>query len=137
MQLIGHLHKRAVVVSCSVCRVHHDIHAERVFQIEERLLHVADYHSNVGDARFLQLANLALDEDFAAHLEQALRLFVRKRSKARGDTRRHNDGIVDLVRRQRGIALRGQAEASAKPSSAHNRKMRFAEPSDIPAAAAS
>ena len=110
MQLIGHLHKRAVVVACGVCGVHHDVHAERVFQVEERFLHVTNHHSDVGDARFLQLANLALDEHFATHFEQALRFFVRKRSKARGDTRRHNDGIINLIWLQRSIALRGQAE---------------------------
>ena len=75
-KLFAHQHEREVVVAADILLVHANLHAERVFQVEERLLHVVNHHGNVGDARLFQLANLALNEHFTLHAQNAFRAFV-------------------------------------------------------------
>ena len=64
---------------------------------EELLLHVADHHDDVVDARFLELADLALDEHFAAHLEHAFGALVGKGGEARRQAGGHDDGVLHAV----------------------------------------
>ena len=62
--------------------VHANLHAERVFQVEERLFHIANHHGNVIDTRFFELANLTFDKRFAAHAQNTFRALIRQRNEA-------------------------------------------------------
>ena len=87
-----------MVVARRIVGVDDDLHAEKVFQIEELFLLKPDDHRDVIDARLLELADLALDEDLAANFEHAFWTFVRKRRHARRESRRHDDGVAHLIR---------------------------------------
>ena len=86
-----------VVVTRGVLAVDDDVDAVLVSQVEEVFLLVAHDQRDVGDASFVELADLTLDEDLSAHLERALGAFVADGSEARGQARGHDDGARDAV----------------------------------------
>ena len=87
-----------MVVARRIVGIDDDLHAEEVFQIEELFLLKPNDHRDVIDARLLELADLALNEDLTANFEHAFRAFVRKRRHARRESRRHDDGVAHLIR---------------------------------------
>ena len=103
---VAHLKQRRVVVARRVIGVDDDLHAEKVFQIEELLFLEPNDYRDVVDARLLELADLALDEDLTANFEHAFRAFVRKRRHARRESRRHDDGVAHLIRGKLVFAFR-------------------------------
>ena len=100
-QPVADEHERGGVVVAVVILVDDDLHMEAVLEVKQLFLHIADHDRDVVDARRLQLADLTLDEHLALHLQQGLRLFIRQGGKARAHARRHNDGVVHPVRRER------------------------------------
>ena len=94
---ISHLEQRRVVVARRVIGVDDDLHTEEIFQIEELLFLEPNDYRDVVDARLLELADLALDEDLTANLEHAFRALVRKRRHTRRKPRRHDNGVAHLV----------------------------------------
>ena len=103
---ISHLEQRRVVVARRVVGVDDDLHTEKVLQVEKFFLLEPDNHRDVVDARLLELADLALDEDLTANFEHAFRAFVRKRRHARRESRRHDDGVAHLIRGKLVFAFR-------------------------------
>ena len=103
---ISHLEQRRVVVARRVIGVDDDLHTEEIFQIEELLFLEPNDYRDVVDARLLELADLALDEDLTANFEHAFRAFVRKRRHARRESRRHDDGVAHLIRGKLVFAFR-------------------------------
>ena len=65
-----------MVVARRIVGIDDDLHTEEVFQIEELFLLKPDDHRDVIDARLLELADLALNEDLAANFEHAFWTFV-------------------------------------------------------------
>ena len=110
-QLLAHEHEGGIVVAHGIFRVNANGHAELILEVEEGFLHIPHDDGDVGDAHLLKLANLPLDEHLAAHGEHAFGLLVGKRGEARGEARRHDDGVVDLVGRKRLEAGRRHGEA--------------------------
>ena len=100
-QPVADQHERGGVVVAVIILVDDDLHMEAVLEVKQLFLHVADHDGNVVDARRLQLADLALDEHLALHLQQGLRLFIRQGRKAGAHARRHDNGVVHPVRRER------------------------------------
>ena len=94
---VTHLEQRRMVVARRIVGIDDDLHTEEVFQIEELFLLKPDDHRDVIDARLLELADLALDEDLAANFEHAFWTFVGKRRHTRREARRHDNGVAHLV----------------------------------------
>ena len=102
MQPVFDGHERAVVVAGGELAVDGDAHAVLLLEVEEEFLLVAYDDGDVGDAGLVELLDLALDHDLAAHLEQALGTLVGDGRKARGKPRCEDDRVVDFVGGQRG-----------------------------------
>ena len=76
-QPVADEHERGGVVVAVVILVDDDLHMEAVLEVKQLFLHIADHDRDVVDARRLQLADLALDEHLALHLQQVLSQTVR------------------------------------------------------------
>ena len=97
VQAFPHAPQGAVVVARGVLAVDDDVDAVLVGQVEEVFLLVADDQRDVRDADLVELADLALDQDLAAHLERALGALVADRCEARGQACGHDDGARHSV----------------------------------------
>ena len=90
-----------MVVAHGEVLVDHDVHAERVLEVEELLLLVPHDHRDVLDARLAQLADLPLDEALAPHAQQALGLLVGDGRAPRREPCGHDDRVSHPVRLER------------------------------------
>lgn len=115
LEPVGHQHQRRGVVIAVVVRVHHDVHAELLGEVEHLLLHIADDERDVADPGLLQLADLPLDEQLTLDAQQCLRLFIRERGKACAHARRHNHGVFYTVGRKRLLARVRDTSAREQP----------------------
>ena len=115
LEPVGHQHQRRGVVIAVVVRVHHDVHAELLGEVEHLLLHIADDERDVADPGLLQLADLPLDEQLTLDAQQCLRLFIRERGEARAHARRHNHGVFYAVGRKRLLARVRDTSAREQP----------------------
>ena len=96
-EAIFHALDGGAVVARGVVGVHDDGDAELVLKVEEVLFLVADNHGDVGNACSQQLLDLALDEHFAAHLQQALGLFVGNGGEPGREARGQDDGVFHAI----------------------------------------
>ena len=97
VEAVLHEPEGAVVVAGGVFAVDDDVDTVLVGQVEEVFLLVANDERDVRDAGFVELADLTLDEDLAAHLERALGALVADGGEAGGQTCGHDDGARDAV----------------------------------------
>ena len=111
---IEHDHERRVVVPRRVVLVHDDINAKELLQIEEVLLLVTHDDGDIVDARLLELANLAFDEDLVSYAQEPLGLLVGNRGKARGEPSCEDDRVVDPIRLEGTNAQIGHAKVSGR-----------------------
>ena len=105
VQAFPHAPQGAVVVARGVLAVDDDVDAVLVGQVEEVFLLVADDQRDIRDADLVELADLALDQDLAAHLERALGALVADRCESGGQAGGHDDGSRDAVGLE-GVAAR-------------------------------
>ena len=96
-EAIFHALDGGTVVARGVVGIHNDGDTELVLEIEEVLLLVADDHGDVGDARSQQLLDLAFDEHFAAHLQQAFGLLVGDGSEPGREARGQDDRVLHAI----------------------------------------
>ena len=107
--LFDHPKRRAIVARREIA-VYHDMDTVLFFQVEEVLLLIPHDYDDVVYARFLQLLDLALYENFAANAQKPLGLFVRNRGKTRRQACRHDHGVLHAIRLQ-GRDARGRHAA--------------------------
>ena len=96
-KLVADAPQGAVVVAGGILIVVDDLDAVLVAKVEEILLLVANHNRDVIDAGGLELLDLALDENLAAHLQEALGLLIRDGGKAGGEAGGKDDGVLYLV----------------------------------------
>ena len=116
--------KRRTVVARREIAVYHNMDTVLFFQVEEVLLLIPHDHDNVVYARFLQLLDLALYENFAANAQKPFGLFVGDRGKTRRQACCHDHGVLHAIRLQDRDA-RGRHAAFVDQSVVRQARKRF------------